>query len=483
MINNTLIGTIFVFSFLLVSCGSPTENPKGSLTGVVQLEGETDHSGIVLAVYELAYLDTANVRINQTYPHIGVIINQHTEFDHRLQSPVKFTQTEADGSFELKNISTGQYNVVAIKDGWGFKYINEIEIGEGDNELSDQPELYEETIISGFFENQNNYFLTDHHYIIEDDTELLPNQYLEIKPGAIVRITPGKDLLIHGTLKAQSEENNMFWVTSNDGFDEELTFYDSLQFYNRMELSSIASIEDDLIEWGKWDWGNISLVSNIANCSYKNLVFSNNSSGLYVNNAQVIEIENVISKTCNNSEYGGIVAFNIENLEISKSIVMNNYNGIYSKFSPTSLIENNYVSHNTIGVRGLTLKGNIEHNEFTRNMECDIKLSGNTIEGEITISYNDIYSNTGIWRFRYGSFNTFYNLEINYNNFYNTDWFIYLSTYCIGSNVYATNNFFNYMIDEETISNFIYDNIDNNHCAFVNISGFFTSPIIEAGLE
>ena len=213
--NNYLILSLFSLIFILVSCSSPTETPIGSLSGTVHLEHETDHSEITVALYDLAILDPTIVSINQGYPQIGVHISQHTEFDHRLQSPVKFTQTEADGSFMLEEIPTDIYNIVTIKDGLGFRYLYEVVINEGDNDLPSQPEIFGETIISEYFDEQNNYFLTDNHCIIEDDTELLPNQYLEIQPGSMIRINPGVDLTIHGALKSQGEENNMFWVTNN----------------------------------------------------------------------------------------------------------------------------------------------------------------------------------------------------------------------------------------------------------------------------
>ncbi|MCK4696254.1 MAG: hypothetical protein KAT74_10850, partial [Candidatus Cloacimonetes bacterium] len=92
--------------FLLTSCSSPTSTPKGNLSGTVHLEGETEHSNITVAIYDLAELDPDIVSINQEYPHIGVIISQHTEFDHRLQTPVKYTETDAAGNFEIKKIPT-----------------------------------------------------------------------------------------------------------------------------------------------------------------------------------------------------------------------------------------------------------------------------------------------------------------------------------------------------------------------------------------
>ena len=44
--------------FGILGCSSPTEIPTGELSGVVNLEGMQDHSGIVIALYDLAYLDT-----------------------------------------------------------------------------------------------------------------------------------------------------------------------------------------------------------------------------------------------------------------------------------------------------------------------------------------------------------------------------------------------------------------------------------------
>ena len=135
----SLIFILFFLIFILSSCSSPTESSKGSLTGTVSLEGQSDFSGITVSLYDLAYLDTTIVRINNQYPQIGVKITQHTEFDHRLQSSIKSTETLADGSFELTKIPTGIYNIVAMKTGFGFKYLYEIEIEKGENTLTPNP--------------------------------------------------------------------------------------------------------------------------------------------------------------------------------------------------------------------------------------------------------------------------------------------------------------------------------------------------------
>ena len=114
----------FLFSFFFLLIISCTTNPQtGSLSGNIKLENETDHSAITVALYELTTLDPDIVAINEEYPHIGVIINQMTEFDHRFGNLTKYAETDANGNFKLKDIPTGRYNVFSVKDSFGFKYI------------------------------------------------------------------------------------------------------------------------------------------------------------------------------------------------------------------------------------------------------------------------------------------------------------------------------------------------------------------------
>ncbi|MDD3123836.1 MAG: hypothetical protein PHC62_10080 [Candidatus Izemoplasmatales bacterium] len=140
--------SLFILLILtLMSCGKSSTQPKSaSLTGTISLvndsgdaaNDQTDFSGITVALYNLAELDTTIVRINRDYPQIGIKITQHTEFDHLFQTPVAYTETSADGSFSLQNLTPNtQYNLVALKDGWGWRYVYEISLSEGDNELAD----------------------------------------------------------------------------------------------------------------------------------------------------------------------------------------------------------------------------------------------------------------------------------------------------------------------------------------------------------
>ena len=112
---------------LLCACGEPPTAPEtGTLTGKVTLEGQTNHSGISVALYKLAELDTTILRYNREYPlarrvfggNVGFPISQATEFacpptlfgracppgvwrNHLLREVAAETKTNKDGSFKI----------------------------------------------------------------------------------------------------------------------------------------------------------------------------------------------------------------------------------------------------------------------------------------------------------------------------------------------------------------------------------------------
>jgi len=63
------------------------------------------------------------VKRRQTWPcELGT-----AEFEHRLSKPIYQTQTKADGSYRLEGIEEGVYNLVAIREGYDWKYLFAVE--------------------------------------------------------------------------------------------------------------------------------------------------------------------------------------------------------------------------------------------------------------------------------------------------------------------------------------------------------------------
>jgi parallel beta-helix repeat protein len=471
--------TFIIILLNLIGCSSPTEAPKGNLTGMVNLEGLSDHSGITIALYDLAYLDTTIVRINNQYPQIGVHINQHTEFDHRLQSTIKSSETLADGSFEIKKIPTGVYNIVAIKDGWGFKYLYEIEIIEGENDLSDVIPLYEEIHISGNI-SDNIVVATDHHLVIYDDTDFVPNiSSLTIQPGAVIRIDPGVDLIIHGTLSAQGEENNMFWVTSNDGFDNSPLSSDDIERYNSMEISNLAQVEDDLIEWGKWDYANTCLSNQINNLHMQNGIYRKGNCGFISSFVDSTFCSNLICENIATESGAGIYYDNVSNGLIEKNVVSSCEFGMEIKANSSPTTKNNYISGCNYGIR-ITYSSfpQVKNNELT---DCYYGIFVKRYSSPL-IYYNNINSNICI--ITYQSYSA--GLEVHYNNleFTSNSFWVGLSTY---TDYNAESNYF-FTIDDVLIQESIYDKNDlepsqQQYYCYVNYIPFLTQIVQNAGIQ
>ena len=411
--------TFYILLILsLVSCGEVTEVQKVSLSGSIALLNDSgnpdldpiDFSEVTVALYELAYLDTTIVRINNTYPQIGVKITQHTEFDHRLQTPLFSTETLADGSFEIDKIPTGTYNLVAQKAGYGFRYIYEISISEGDNILADKCKIknvkwgivdendarkdnFKSSILNFTLNRTSDLTLFPevhisgiivhhvivppfHHLVIDTDTEFAPGTNFTISPNAVVRINPGCDLTIHGNLTAQAEEDNMFWVTSNHVFADDSQFKmenvkcnsdpephssfsiihstlnrdSDLQLYNSMELSPVASVSDDLIEWGKFDHATICLLNQVNNLHMENGVFRNAGSGFYSSGVDLTfcSISNI--SNISNETYGAIFYDNQIAGEIFNNIICNTTRGIRVKTHSFPKILNNKILNSSYGI-------------------------------------------------------------------------------------------------------------------------------------
>jgi len=224
----TLILTSLLIMLLLSGCGG-TSSKTGSLTGSITLVNDSgdpshdpvDYSGIKVAVYESAVLDTVIVRINREYPTIGLLANQETEFDHRLQKPVASTQTNGVGKFTFPKLKVGRYNLIYYKEGWGLRYVFNVDVDKGENSVttgnskpSDSLILYPQynlpsTILDAFICKEN------HTYTAAEDVLFLNN--LTIESGANILLDRGRKLSVSGSLYTAAT-GPKWRITSLSGF-------------------------------------------------------------------------------------------------------------------------------------------------------------------------------------------------------------------------------------------------------------------------
>ena len=359
-----------IMALLLISCSSTTETKTGNLSGTVILNNDTgnsvldpaDYSGVTVALYRPAVLDTTLVRINSEYPNIGVQINQQTEFDHRLQTPVKTATTNADGSFNISKIPAGEYNLVVLKDGWGVRYLFDLSIAEGDNTLTAKNfqldksaiELHPETVLSGII-MEPIIFAPYHVYRFTQNTTLTGT--VEFNENALLILDNGVQVDIYGEVSCNAI-NAYFRITSATGIYSAGTQSALEQFYQ------------------------IHFVNQTNPVVVSKMIFEHSVSGLQFDNAEVTITNSIIRDNshiaaalfCNtslisdcvfqNNADEGIMAY--YSTQIERCIFLNNYyNCLITE--AVSLVQNNYFIDNYLGLRPVYGNNEISYNCFDRN--------------------------------------------------------------------------------------------------------------------
>jgi hypothetical protein len=313
---------------LLSGCSQTSSTTHGSLSGTVLLVNDTgnpvldpaDNAGITVALYHPAELDTTIVRINGSYPNIGVQINQQTEFDHRLQNATASATSSADGAFSISSLSVGTYNLVAFKEGWGVRYLYNIEIAEGENTIQQARnvkisqsqgnrqksdiELYPVTELSGFVSSSIS-FLSNHDYLVTDNLSLTGD--ITFNPNAQIWVNPGKFIAFYANVSTPVDNPDLVKITSSDGMYSTLQHsVDSIQkFYNidctsysSYVLNKISSIMTTFTEQG-WK-------VNVSGLTLSNMILRYMKTGLVFNQLTSITINTSNIRNSSDPDLGGI---------------------------------------------------------------------------------------------------------------------------------------------------------------------------------
>ncbi len=466
------------------SCKPNTKPKFGSVVGTVILANDSgdpandpiDFTGVTVALYELAKLDTTLVRINGEYPQIGVMISQETEFDHRSHEPLHVTQSNADGSFEIEEIEPGVYNVVILREGWGVKYIYEIEIVEGEAGDLGTVELYPVREYSQYA-GEEQLFRAGHTYLINESTVFaFP---VEIEPGALICVSPGVGVTFHGNVGTSSTEpdslpwkiqsaKDMYAVTKSEISADE--FFGSLQFNGTQTdicggiiqhfMNSVALRSDS------------NIVVSVIFRDYEDGVALLQGSGAFRN----LLCARGVSEGLNlNTPQSGVT-------EVSRCIFSSVNWGVNIRVGGTYDVNNCYFTGNIRAVVSDLCTGSITHNAFDKNRWHVTTKTAVSPQ----ISYNNFYHS-----YQYSVFPVA-RAVINDNNFFTTDeYFIsirdpnppeYSSVY---EDLDATNNYW----AVQNLDDYLLDASDNAQypsepCAyFVLYHPRRGSRVAEAGIQ
>ncbi|MDD2228160.1 MAG: carboxypeptidase-like regulatory domain-containing protein [Candidatus Cloacimonetes bacterium] len=453
---------VLLLCLLLSSCNKSTAPKSGSLSGRVTLVNDTgdpsldpaDFSGVTVALYGLAVLDSTIVRINSEYPQIGVQISQETEFDHRLQNPIGVVTTNSEGNFSFIKITPGTYNVAIMKEGWGLRYYYNVAIHQGDQVFADVSaatlELYPAIELSPTIQTDMT-FKSHHTYLIIQDVLILGSSTIE--PNTKLLIDNNKRLSISGNLSYGSGTG--FWtVTSSHGIysteiKSDLGQFDLLSFEAQVNATMIKNLI--------LSYGNNGLKTGVPAFSISNsIIRSCSSSGLTMTSSNNVVDRILLTNTTNK----GLSTY--YNLSLSKSVFVKNHECIMVN-DCNATIENSYFFGSYLGIRTYLKQGAINNNCFDRN---SVAIGPNGASPYIR--QNNFYDNLrDVEMNRGGSIYSlvYCNPTISHNNFFGNKFYIHLkgsnSTFADGyipfMGVNSNQTYPNNYLREQTLTSHIYD--------------------------
>lgn len=425
-INKTIFRTmntamaIFAMTFLVFGMNSCIVKPKtGILKGKVSLLNDSgdslldpvDFAGATVALYEPAVLDSTITRINREYPGIGVIISQATDFDHRYQEPVAGGSSAADGSFELKGIEPGTYNLAVFKEDWGITYRYGIQIGKGQSVEIMDLELYPAPSF-GSAMVEPVIFRRDHSYVLPQDIVFVGPVTFE--QGSRILVAPGQIVKFYGEVSCPlSDDMDQAWkMMSSDGiYSTEKRGINALG-----NISSIQFFGDEIkLNNGIFFQIDNSVLVTSSDCELSNLMLRRGGSGLSVSDSNM-RVSNILaSSKIKDNVFWGVktqASFAVE-MEVKKSVFKNFEMGVSMTGWGNFSVNNNYFHGNKRASQFRNMNGSVTHNAYELN-NVDVH-QYILYDPPTQIEYNNFFLSKS---------RTIYPLrvaKINNNNFYRTE--------------------------------------------------------------
>lgn len=384
-----------------------------------------DYSGITVSLYSLAELDSTLLRINQTHPSIGVQITQETEFDHRLISPLRHTQSNADGSYEISGVSSGRYNLVFSCEQWGIVYRHNVSIGRRTEDRKQETvNLYPLQILTNPF-YADYVFKKDHTYHIERDVHF--NGHVTMEGGALIELGDGIKLILESSISKSGEGFTKFCGIIGDAGS-------SSYLWNSIELLSSGNEIRDIIICGSFT----GLVLQGANNVVSNSIIRNSNQGCFLTG-----IGSRFSHTLIDNIADRALSLNLSegqeqsSFQVDKSIIKSALIGIRTVGNAVRIVDNYFIDNGSAIFSNKNYH-EIQYNNFDRNDRA-VVCAGS----DIPIKYNNFYDgNRRCISFAFEYYSSISNPLISQNNFYpKTGTVIYLYPGTTSCDVDARNNY------------------------------------------
>lgn len=463
----------------LTSCSDDSsDDKKPSVSGTILLLDQTDHSGVTVALYS-ADVNTEVAQAQEIYSNLGPQADW-TVFDHRLHTPLKTVETNASGEFKFSNLNGQSYIVVVFKAGYGYRYFYDVVPGAdawpSNVTLSPEIDITVGEMTDGYtFEANRNYII--------HGLQMTSGAFV-IEPGAWLRIEPDMLVAVLGSVDFRGTAQECFHVTSNDRlttFESGLSA-DQIEAYYAFRINDTATYAANTLEHGCFNFGYFGLQNLLDNLIISHCAVSHCSYGL-ISSALNQVCSNLLVYANNGVGATGLTFNNVVGGSIYDNLILSNRMG--ASVSPGFAGEflNNLVQSNINGLEWNQCMGTIENNEFLSNTETDLFLSlSQTVPTmDLTVRFNRLNSYDGLNWHQVGSYYQLGNVEITYNEFLNSHYFMIFSAggQFEGVTLDTTHNYFNGLSTEAEIKAWVDDIEDHSQTNYplADVSNFYSSPI------
>ncbi len=365
---------------ILFGCGGSTSPEQGKIVGTVLLEGQIDHSGIEVMLFDSDTVPDEIKLFNNQHPNVGRILRDQDVFDHRLQQVLQTTLTDSSGSYEFLPVPFNEYIIAYRKANWGYNYQFDLQIIQEIVEIEPKtlyPEIQVSSLIDGFYE-----FLPDRTYRISSETVTSLTSVLKFYPGAKLIFDPQTKLSVNGSLMTfRANDLNTTLTSSHNIYDQQ----GPTQSNGAVEITSVS---------------NISSISNLRVCLLYDGV---------INTKSDLSIQSSIF----DHNLFGIQSHDVSGFDVSGCVLFSNSNPegvtVYLSRTMDTLVHDNVFFSNAQSIQHeICAAATISNNVFLSGT----KEVQNTYESNCLLTQNVFYNslvavvNTGIS-----------NLEISYNDF------------------------------------------------------------------
>ncbi|GEM_PF-1867639 len=474
-----LLAAVFLFCF--TGCSKTTSPKYGSLSGTVTLTNDTgntalnpvDYSGVTVALYHRATLDTTIVRINGRHTNIGVQISQRTEFDHRLQNAILTASTDGAGNFTLSRITPGTYNLVVFKAGWGVRYVYNVPVAEGQNTVPASREnpslqgnpsenrsgivLYPVTELSGFV-SENFVFQGSHNYLVTDNLTFTGS--VVFSPGTQVWVNPAKRISFYANITTPDTDEDFVLVTTAYGMygTSQHTASSIQKFYN-LDCTTYAGFTNEQLSSVITTFTELGWNLKHSGLTVTNMIVRHMKTGLVFQQLTgvVVSHSNIVSSI--DPELGGISLSACTNQTTSQLIVKDCTTGIRQHSSANVNVSNSYFYNSSISDIDNIYEttGSITQCTFEKSARA-IATSGRSTTN---VQYCLINTTVGLHNFHQLNWNQSW-FTANFNNFYCSNYAV-ISTAVFNTvqliQMNASNNYWG-TANSSTIQQLIYDYYD-----------------------